>query len=75
MTKDEIKQVVEETMKGMFLAIAKGIRAKRQSIRDWDPGYSGNDEDWARARAENDAKETIRQSMDDIADVLEEAAQ
>ena len=34
MTKEEMKQVVEETMKGMLLAVAKGVRAKCKSIRD-----------------------------------------
>lgn len=75
MTDDErLKQIVETVMKNMLSAVAKGIRAKRKSITDFDPGYSGSDADFARAEAENSAKDSLRQTMDDIADVLEDAA-
>jgi predicted nucleic acid-binding Zn ribbon protein len=72
--REELKQIVVTAMKEVFAQVARGIRAKRKSITDFDPGYSGSDADHARAEAENSAKDAIRQSMDDIADVLEDAA-
>lgn len=54
---------------------AEIIRKKVKSIRDWGWDPSGDDESRRRGDARNEANESVRRAMDDIADALEEAVQ
>lgn len=58
-----------------FNKVAEVIRKKVKSITDWGWDPSGTDETRALDEARNEAKQVVRQAMEDIADAFEEALQ
>ena len=75
MTKDEFEKVLNERLACVLKIAADLVRKKRDSLHDWDAGYSSDDAQRAECATHNAVQDSMRTALSEVADVCEEVAE